>query len=907
MNSRFSEKSELKGAAVNGVRPLAALVATAGLGIALAGAPTPALAEQVAQPAQPTTTDTSSAEAALDGIGAKAAEYARAQQDDSKAVVEDAASSDAAASDSVTPSEGATGGAAAEGDKAATDGPSDGSAEGNKKPGQPEAGGPSTETDGSKADGSGSGAGGGVAEGGSGAKADGSGSESDAGAAEGEAGAKPGPAGAEAGAAAAPGAGLPSAAPAAPAATASGWHDGRYYGADGNLYTGWVVREDFVDEARGQGLQRYWLQDGAIQRDRTVETEKGWWVRVLRQGYVLRGAHRDAGGELYWADNDGRLWGEGWFVGDIGQGLQRYYVADGHHTEAEGYSTKGYAHYTTSKGYVLRGTHDNGRGRVYLADNDGRTVSGSGWVVTGAYTGGALQRYYVQNGAAWTSLFGVGNSHYYGLGGVGYVLRGVGNGNYGWMVADNDGKLAQSKWVVTSAFGQGLQRYWFGKDSIMAKNRLVEKSEGAGYWAWATDNGTILRTVWDNGKGRVFLADNDGRLAEGENSNGSGWLVTGKFTGGALQRYYIDSKTHAAKSGFFQVSGYGSIFGVGNAGYVMRGKSAWGKYVLLADNDGKLADKFGWTTTSKYDKNTQKYYIEVAYKDDSGSYFGAVTGFFTRDGVKAYGITGEGYVVRGKKAISGGVVLADSDGRLVGSDGEVAGWYVNGKYDGGGLQRYFLVATSDGYLYAKTGLFRVKDGELVTTGGDMYYGKLDAGYVARNETVNVNGGFYEADNDGKLDESFSWLSAAGRRAWDLIKNDYSKSGYYVTVDITNCRLLVFKGSAGAWTPIYDWACGVGSPNVGGYTPTGKFYINANDHHDWDNTSSGGPSREYYTSGVYYCTYFFLDAGIHSTVPGIPDDQQLGRPVSHGCVRIAYDNAKWFYENIPDGTAVRSYA
>ena len=154
----------------------AGLVVAAGLGLAFVSAPTAAMALDEGA-------DSAVRVQAVEAVDVDGARTATSQEVASATVSQtaagDAASSDAAASDSVTPSEGATGGAAAEGDKAATDGPSDGSAEGNKKPGQPEAGGPSTETDGSKADGSGSGAGGGVAEG--------------------EAGAKPGPAGAEAG------------------------------------------------------------------------------------------------------------------------------------------------------------------------------------------------------------------------------------------------------------------------------------------------------------------------------------------------------------------------------------------------------------------------------------------------------------------------------------------------------------------------------------------------------------------------------------------------------------------------------------------------------------------------------------------------------------------------------------
>lgn len=31
--------------------------------------------------------------------------------------------------------------------------------------------------------------------------------------------------------------------------------------------------------------------------------------------------------------------------------------------------------------------------------------------------------------------------------------------------------------------------------------------------------------------------------------------------------------------------------------------------------------------------------------------------------------------------------------------------------------------------------------------------------------------------------------------------------------------------------------------------------------------------------------------------------KLGGPASHGCIRLSEDDAKWFYDNVPDGTTV----
>ena len=345
-----------------------------------------------------------------------------------------------------------------------------------------------------------------------------------------------------------------------------------------------------------------------------------------------------------------------WVVEDRGggHGLQRYYIgSDGREVTGlfqaviDGVASWFYGREDT--GFVVRGKWDSGRGFVYLADNDGRLASGSadGWLVTGAYDGGTLQRYWVDGSAhaARSSYFQVGSQWYFGLGGEGYVLRGYGKGVDGaWLSAGNDGRLAQDAWVVTDAFGQGFQRYWFDSTAHIAKEGLV--NTGGGWWAYVTGQGYVLRGKLDNNAGRVYLADNDGRLASvGEGV--SGWLVTGLYDGGTLQRYWIDGASHAAASGFFTqtltAAGQG-FFGVAGQGYVLRGTARWGDQVLLANNDGVMVSASGWLVSDAYGQGLQRYWIEGV--TGWSGYYAAKIGFGTStDGVDFYG-TNYGYVLR---------------------------------------------------------------------------------------------------------------------------------------------------------------------------------------------------------------------------------------------------------------------
>ena len=374
------------------------------------------------------------------------------------------------------------------------------------------------------------------------------------------------------------------------------------------------------------------------------------------------------------ADPAAPLPASGWVVEDRGDGhgLQRYYIgSDGREVTGlfqaviDGVASWFYGREDT--GFVVRGKWDSGRGFVYLADNDGRLASGSadGWLVTGAYDGGTLQRYWVDGSAhaARSSYFQVGSQWYFGLGGEGYVLRGYGKGVDGaWLSAGNDGRLAQDAWVVTDAFGQGFQRYWFDSTAHIAKEGLV--NTGGGWWAYVTGQGYVLRGKLDNNAGRVYLADNDGRLASvGEGV--SGWLVTGLYDGGTLQRYWIDGASHAAASGFFTqtltAAGQG-FFGVAGQGYVLRGTARWGDQVLLANNDGVMAAAPGWLVSNAYGQGLQRYWIEGVV--GQAGYYAAKTGFFTVDGNDYYG-RAEGYVLRGAMVINGQVYTADNDGVIL--------------------------------------------------------------------------------------------------------------------------------------------------------------------------------------------------------------------------------------------------
>ena len=128
-------------------------------------------------------------------------------------------------------------------------------------------------------------------------------------------------------------------------------------------------------------------------------------------------------------------------------------------------------------------------------------------------------------------------------------------------------------------------------------------------------------------------------------------------------------------------------------------------------------------------------------------------------------------------------------------------------------------------------------------------------------------------------------------------NLYSSSTpYIIMVDRGNRKVGVYQGWRGAWKNVKYWSCTVGAPS----TPTvsGVFKV--------------GSRGYYFNSGNVRCfwwTQFYGDYLFHSTTyyhNGAVADSRLGLALSHGCVRLNINNAKWIYDTVPTGSTVVVY-
>ncbi|HHV32289.1 MAG: L,D-transpeptidase [Ruminococcaceae bacterium] len=139
-----------------------------------------------------------------------------------------------------------------------------------------------------------------------------------------------------------------------------------------------------------------------------------------------------------------------------------------------------------------------------------------------------------------------------------------------------------------------------------------------------------------------------------------------------------------------------------------------------------------------------------------------------------------------------------------------------------------------------------------------------------------------SSNVSKPEEVLVDLKAADKPLW-------------VKVSIPEQRVFVYDASD---RMVKNFICSTGLE--GSDTPTGTFTV-----------SDRGKSffSPQYQEGAYYWTRFKGSFLFHS----IPFDKnekiepeeadKLGTKASHGCVRLAIEDAKWIYDNVPRGTKV----
>lgn len=132
--------------------------------------------------------------------------------------------------------------------------------------------------------------------------------------------------------------------------------------------------------------------------------------------------------------------------------------------------------------------------------------------------------------------------------------------------------------------------------------------------------------------------------------------------------------------------------------------------------------------------------------------------------------------------------------------------------------------------------------------------------------------------------------------WQRANRYASSTNWLLLVDTSRCRVGVYTGSSYNWNQVFYWQCSPGAAHtptvIGEFTVYGKGY-----------SFGHGYTCYYYTQ--FYGDYLFHSVTYDQGTFNIQDGR-LGQNLSHGCVRLAIQDAKWIYDNIPYGTKVVTY-
>ena len=358
-----------------------------------------------------------------------------------------------------------------------------------------------------------------------------------------------------------------------------------------------------------------------------------------------------------------------------------------------------------------------------------------------------------------------------------------------------------------------------------------------------------------------------------------------------------------------------------------------GKY--LKDNDGTLSQTNEVTESSKWNaliKDGKYALVNVATEraldvSNSSTSSGALVQTWSYHGganqlwnlTKTAPISSGTYIIR--SLVDSNQVVDVPNSSMV--DGAVVDMW---GYHGGGNQKYKIYQNSDGTytitncLSGKaldankgssavgTNIIQYKKTNTVNQrwnvvyagdGGFKLVSAMDPSVVIGFGASPANGAqlVLEADK-GESIQHFTFeattyvppLPADQQAMLDRIRWTSSGSQWLIAVDRSSHKVGVFKGGAGNWSIQYYWSCVTGasvSPTI-----TGTY-----------RTTGYKKPRLSTDRRAVHCTQIYGGYFFHSI---LVSESELGHSLSHGCIRLHWNNALWIYNNIPGGTTVVIY-
>ncbi|TXW62442.1 L,D-transpeptidase [Enterococcus gallinarum] len=521
----------------------------------------------------------------------------------------------------------------------------------------------------------------------------------------------------------------------------------------------------------------------------------------------------------------------------------------------------------------------------------------------------------------------------------------VQSGNYPlWESIFFDKQLVTTKTINQQTFqvkesfkhGNGSTYYALYTDKnqfigwINAKGAADAKSPG-GIWQSESKYATIISgnyTLWQN-------FDWSAKKGTTAALNGKTVKATGKYShvNGATYYSLYDNKN--------KWLGYINAAGVKTTSNAQGAYQAYGKYVTLTKKNYTIWGNFNWsskknTTSSLYGKtyqakgkyehwNGSTYY---SLSDSTGKWIGylnaeAATVANNQGGIwqsenKTIRMKSKNYTLwqdlnfSKKKA---------SSGNYMNKNIKVTGKYQH--YNGATYYSLYLNNTWIGYINA-TGVTNahvihsqsnISRYVIVNNASGNFLNAADPNSSKLGKKSNYKGSMAKATKLAKTsDGNYLYLvSPAGKIGWikenqTYSVNDkfwmYTTGGKYPSLNVKNLNIHVSISKQRVYIKsgdkvIYTMLCSTGT--VFTPTPLGNFRIQ-------QEKGSAFSGAAYYRSFKDHGVYLFhtvptsiaWSTNSFSSVEG----KKLGQRASHGCIRLAVPDAKWFYYNMPYNTPVK---
>ena len=614
------------------------------------------------------------------------------------------------------------------------------------------------------------------------------------------------------------------------------------------------LQRALADEAPDNVIE---APDKTLPRDDEPAAPEGWQEEPGKRTYWRDGQRltgiQTVDGVDYLFGEDGAMT-TGWGI-DPKTGSWCYANADG--ALKTGWLQKNGSWYLLGADHLmLTGWQQEGGSTYYLAKSGAMQTQWSlvdgGWYWLGS--SGALHTGWAWLGNSWYYLDPAQNGR--------TVTDGAALVDGTWYAFDGSGRMTSSGWVLAGGS-------WYLADGSGALKTGWHRVNGAWYYLEPIDAKMATGDVAVGGKS--YYLDESGAMVA------SAWVRDAE---GVWYWYGADGALVSAIDGLKATFADGSVRSgltqLGNTWYLLDANVIQtGEQVV----DGKvhLFDEKTGEAVTGWQKSTDGSWLRYDAQ-------GAMQTGWVWDGAWYYLDPETGVMKTGWAQVDGAWYLLSASGAMRTGWNNVGGtWYLM-RSSGAMCTGWAWDGSAWYYLDSWGGMHT----GWLSLNGTWYFLDYDSGYMHTGWAW-AGGQYYWFNEDGSLGS----VDCTLRDMFQWAQSYYSSTNWLMLTDTSGCRTAIYYGRHGAWRPVKEWICSPGAPATP--TVTGEFTV----------TGKGYSFGNGFT--CYYYTQFYGDYLYHSVLYYQNSfrvmDGRLGMHLSHGCVRLDIDNAKWIYDNIPYGTKV----